>query len=333
MSKLKVGIYWGASCGGCEISVLEIHENLLALLEVAEIVFCPCLIDFKYKDVEAMPDESIDLCLVNGAVRTEENEEIAKLLRKKSKVLAAYGACASMGGIPGLANMYDREDILDRVYRTTELTFNPDGKIPETTARFGGGGEVTLPRVLPSVKALHHVVPVDYTVPGCPPVADQVWAVLQAVASGALPPRGSVVGAGDKAVCDECVFERRHEKVGEFKRPHEFVPDGERCLLEQGLLCMGPATRSGCGAQCLSASMPCRGCYGPAEGVNDQGAKMISVIGSIIDSEDEAVIAGVADQIDDPTGFAYRFGMAASALGRKKTACSCSDSKKHTPKG
>lgn len=319
MSKLKVGIYWGASCGGCEISILEIHENLLELLEVAEIVFCPCLIDFKYKDVEAMPDESIDLCLVNGAIRTEENEEIARLLRRKSKILAAYGACASMGGIPGLANLHDREAIFDRVYRTSESTVNPEETIPHATTVRDEGGEVTLPRVLPSVKVLHHVVTVDYFVPGCPPVADQVWAVLQAVAAGALPAPGSVVGAGDKAVCDECAFERRDEKVGEFKRPHEFVPDGERCLLEQGLLCMGPATRSGCGAQCLSANMACRGCYGPAEGVADQGARMIGVIGSLIDSEDEAVIAGVAERIADPTGFAYRFGMPSSTLGRKKT--------------
>lgn len=333
MSKLKVGIYWGASCGGCEISVLEIHENILDLLEVAEIVFCPCLIDFKYKDVEAMPDQSIDLCLFNGAIRTEENEEIARLLRRKSKVLAAYGACANMGGVPGLANMYDRDEILDRVYRTTESTVNPEGTIPEAATPFCEGGSVKLPRMLPSVKALHHAVPVDYFIPGCPPVAEQVWAVLQAVATGALPPAGSVVGAGDKAVCDECAFERRNDKVGEFKRPHEFVPDGERCLLEQGLLCMGPATRSGCGAQCLSANMACRGCYGPAEGVADQGAKMIGVIGSLIDSEDEAVIAGVADRIADPAGFAYRFGMPTSALGRKRTRGSNPESKTETPKG
>ena len=108
MAKIKLALYWAASCGGCEIAQLQIGEKILKLVEVADIVFWPVAIDVKYKDVEAMPEGSIDICLFNGAVRTSEQEHMAKMLRGKSKTLIAYGACAYIGGIPGLANLYNR---------------------------------------------------------------------------------------------------------------------------------------------------------------------------------------------------------------------------------
>ena len=105
MSKPKLALYWAASCGGCEIAVLEMKEKILDVAEAFDIVFWPVAIDFKYKDVEAMDDGSIDVCLFNGAIRNSENEYVAKLLRDKAKIMVAFGACASMGGIPGLANV------------------------------------------------------------------------------------------------------------------------------------------------------------------------------------------------------------------------------------
>ncbi len=102
--KIKLAVYWGAACGGCCVSVLDVHEALFTVVEHADLVFWPIALDFKYKDVENMPDENIDVTLFNGAIRNTENEHIAKLLRKKTKVLVAYGSCAHMGGIPGLAN-------------------------------------------------------------------------------------------------------------------------------------------------------------------------------------------------------------------------------------
>jgi len=87
MEKLKFAFYWAASCGGCEIAVLDINEKILDVVAIADIVFWPVALDYKYKDVEAMPDKSIDICFFNGAIRTEENEHMAKLLRQKSKIL------------------------------------------------------------------------------------------------------------------------------------------------------------------------------------------------------------------------------------------------------
>jgi len=175
MAKPKVALYWAASCGGCEIAVLDIGDKLLDLIAAVDIVFWPVAIDIKYKDVEAMEDGEIDLCLFNGAIRTSENEYMAHLLRKKSKLLVAYGSCAYEGCIPGLANTKTRKEILERAYIECESTNNPDRVFPQTSLKVDEG-ELTLPEFYDTVMTLDQVVDVDYYVPGCPPVADQRWA-------------------------------------------------------------------------------------------------------------------------------------------------------------
>ena len=82
--KLRVGVYWASSCGGCDVSVLEIAEHLLELIEVADIVFWPCVTDFKYATVAGYPDGFIDVCLSSGAIRSSEQEEIARLATQLS---------------------------------------------------------------------------------------------------------------------------------------------------------------------------------------------------------------------------------------------------------
>ena len=130
--KLQVAFYWAASCGGCEIAVLDIDEKILDVVAAADVLFWPVAMDFKYKDVEAMDDNHIDVCFFNGAIRTEEQEHLAKLLRKKSKFLVAFGACATGGGIPGLANITDRKEIFDVAYLDNPSTDNPKKDVPET---------------------------------------------------------------------------------------------------------------------------------------------------------------------------------------------------------
>lgn len=317
MAKPKVALYWAASCGGCEIAMLDIAEHILDLAAAVDIVFWPVAIDIKYKDVEAMGDGSIDLCLFNGAIRTSEHEHVARLLRKKSKVMIAYGSCACEGCIPALANQSCRDEIFDYAYATTPTTVNPENTRPLTSFKVKEG-ELRLPAFYDTVKTLAQVVKVEYFVPGCPPVEQQTWAVLETVLKGELPPPGAVVGAGTTSLCEECDRERKEKKIKRFYRPHEIVPDPEACLLDQGIICCGVATRAGCGAQCPSVNMPCRGCYGPPEGVIDQGAKLISVLGSIIDSKDSDEIAKACATVFDPMGTAYRFGFANSILRRSR---------------
>jgi len=113
MSKPKLALYWAASCGGCEITILDIEEKILDVANFFDIVLWPCAMDFKYEDVEKMEDGEILITLFNGAIRTSENEYLAKLLRQKSKILVAFGSCAHEGCIPGLANLYPKEEIFE----------------------------------------------------------------------------------------------------------------------------------------------------------------------------------------------------------------------------
>ena len=313
MAKLKVALYWAASCGGCDIALLQIGEKLLKLAEAADIVFWPIAIDAKYKDVEAMPNKSIDACLFNGAIRTSEQEHIAKLLREKSKIMIAYGACAYGGGIPGLANLFNRQMIFDRAYIETESTDNKDKIFPQTSVQVPEG-ELTLPEFYNTVKTLRQTVDVDYIVPGCPPEEKTTWLALEALIEGKLPPKGTVISHSVRAVCDECPLKRDVKKIKKIYRPFEIIPEPEICLLEQGLLCQGISTRGGCGAPCPQANMPCTGCYGPVEGVIDQGAHFLSALASVIDSNDPEEIQRIIDDIPDAAGTFYRYSLPDSLL-------------------
>jgi F420-non-reducing hydrogenase small subunit len=318
MSKPKLALYWAASCGGCEVAVLDVEEKILDVAGFFDIVFWPCAMDFKYKDVEAMADRAIDLCLFNGAIRNSENESMAHLLRKKAKVLVAFGSCAMDGCIPGLANLTTREAIFQTVYEQSPSTLNPDRTRPMPHVAVAEG-ELEIPEFYESVRTLAQVVPVDYFMPGCPPQPPQILSVISVIMQGAeLPPPGSVIGAGEKTCCDECGRPREEKHLKRFHRVWEIAPKVDECLLDQGIICMGPATRSGCGALCVKANMPCRGCYGSAPNVIDQGVKMVSAISSVIDSQDPAEIDSILDQIADPAGTFYRFSLPNSMLHRRQ---------------
>jgi F420-non-reducing hydrogenase small subunit len=312
MGKPTLAIYWAASCGGCDIAILDIEEHLLDVAQAFDIVLWPAATDFKYQHVEAMDDGAIDLCLFNGAIRTSENEYLAKLLRQKSKTLVAFGSCAHEGCVIGLANQFPREAILARAFLETESVDNPGKVLPQPLVKVPEG-ELELPDFLDRLRTLDQVVAVDYYVPGCPPQPKQIWAVLETIVQGKpLPPKGAILGAGEKTCCDECPRPREEKRIRRFVRPHEIVPDPNRCLLDQGIVCLGPATRSGCGALCPAAGMPCRGCYGPPPGVRDQGAKIVSALASIIDSQDPGEIDRIIAGIEDPVGTFFRFSYAAA---------------------
>ncbi len=318
MAKPKIALYWASSCGGCDIAVLDINEKILDVAAIADIVFWPVALDFKYHHVEAMDDAAIDLCLLNGAIRNSEQERIAKLLRAKSRVLAAFGACACFGGIPALANLTNRAAIFQRVYVEAPSNDNPSGTMPQTLTKVGEG-ELELPQFFDTVSALDQVVDVEYYVPGCPPPVDLILKVVNLFATSQLPRAGSVI-ASDKTLCDECERVKEGKKITRIYRPHEIIPDPKKCLLEQGVICLGPATRGGCGQRCIKANMPCRGCFGPPPGVIDQGAKMLSALTSIYEAKEEEEIARLLGEVVDPAGTFYRFGMAKSLLQRKRLA-------------
>jgi F420-non-reducing hydrogenase small subunit len=320
MAKPKLAIYWAASCGGCDIATLDIEDKILAVADFFDLVLWPCAADFKYKDVEAMEDKSITLTLFNGAIRTSENYHLAQLLRKKSVVLCAFGSCAAEGGIPGLANFTNLQSILDYAFIQAPSNDNPQKIFPQPSVKVPEG-EITIPTLWNTVRSLPQVVDVDYIIPGCPPQSNQIAAVVEAVIDilkngKPLPPKGTVLGATETSCCDECTRKRDVKKIKQFIRPFEIIPDPEICLMEQGIVCTGPATRAGCGAKCPAANMPCRGCYGMPMHIRDQGAKMVSAVCSVIDSRDPEEIDQIIATIPDPLGTFYRFTLADSMLRR-----------------
>jgi F420-non-reducing hydrogenase small subunit len=322
--KAKFAMYWAASCGGCEIAVLNINEKILDVDANFDIVFWPVAMDFKYKDVEAMPDKSITLCLFNGSIRNDENEHMAKLLRQKSVFLVAFGSCATEGCIPGMANFSSTEEIFEAVYEGVS-TENPEHIRPQYSYDMPEGA-ITIPVFYPVMRTLEQVVDVDYFMPGCPPESHQIAAVIDLVIAALkgeaeLPPKGSVIGAGESTVCDDCSRTRNVKKIKKFVRIHEVEHvDPELCLLEQGIMCNGPATRNGCGALCPAVGAACIGCYGPAEGVLDYGARLMTAVASVIDSDDPDEIEEILDGLVDPAGTFYRFSLPNSLLQASKSA-------------
>ncbi|MBI4865239.1 MAG: oxidoreductase [Candidatus Riflebacteria bacterium] len=319
MSKPKVAFYWCASCGGCEEAVVDLAEGVLQVVDAVDICFWPCALDFKKSDVEAMADGEITACFINGAIRSSEQLEMAELVRRKSKVLVAFGSCAQQGGIPGLANLFDLKGVMETAYETTASTVNPDKTRPKTSHR-EGNHELTLPELWDTVHAVSQRIDVDYFIPGCPPTPKLLADAVNALLEGKLPPKGSILSP-NMALCEQCP--RKDSKpsdlaIKEFKRPHAHMIDPEKCLLAQGFLCMGPATRGGCESLCINGNMPCTGCFGPTDQVRDQGAKALSAIASAVGSNDEGEIENILKGIVDPVGTFYRYGLATSMLHRKK---------------
>jgi len=321
--KLKFAIYWGNACGGCDVSLVDLDAKILDVVAIADIILWPVAMDFKYHDVEAMADGSIAVTLFNGGVKNSETEHIARMLRKKSGIVVAYGACACFGGIPGLANITDRDGVFDKAYRTTFSTVNPEGVIPQTEWKVPEG-TLTLPEIYDHVRPLNQVIDVDYYLPGCPPVQerilDLVGAVVAFVKEGKpLPPKGTVI-AHEKSLCEECPRERKDKRIPRIVRIHELKDDYKTCLLEQGVICLGISTRAGCNARCINVNMPCRGCFGPTPGVIDQGASTLSAIASNLDlgpdelKNTEADIERLMAQVRDPLGYFYRYTLASSLL-------------------
>ena len=316
MAKPKVAFYWCASCGGCEEAVVDLGEAILDVAAAFDIVFWPVALDFKYSHLEAMDDGEIAVSFINGAVRTSEQEQMARLLRRKSGLVIAFGACAASGGIPALANLTCKEAIFDRSYHHSPTVDNPGGVEPVTEYELDGHA-LTLPVFHHTVSKLCDVVQVDYTLPGCPPTAELLAAAVTAVLEGTLPPRGTVL-APNKALCASC--DRNESKpedvcIEKIRRVVDTALDPETCFLAQGVVCMGPATRDGCGQSCVSGNMPCSGCFGPTDNCRDQGAKMISTLGGILAGDTPAALALAMDQLVDPAGTFYRYTLSASLVG------------------
>ena len=317
-TRYKLAMYWASACGGCDVAVLNLGMGLIELTERWEPVFWPAAMDVKKPAVHAMEDGAIDVCLFDGSIRSDEDAEMAHLLRAKSKVLVSFGSCATEGCIPGLANQHSVDQLLGSVYPHLG-TDHPDGIIPNGPWE-SPYGMLELPKLETRLRTLSQVVNVDYSVPGCPPETERIAEVLATVTAALdgdvpLPPAGAILGAGNSTVCDECTRERGIKSIKEFKRIQTLADvDPDLCLLEQGLPCCGPAARDGCGAKCPAAGAPCIGCYGATDGVRDFGARLLSAYASVVDASEPEDIERILDGLPDTVGQFYRFSLADSLL-------------------
>ncbi len=325
LGRPRLAVYWTSGCGGCEAAFLDLGDRLLALEDDFELVFFPLLVDRKRIDLENLGDGAIDLSLLTGAIRTSEDVEMAHLLRRRSKTVVALGACAQLGSVLALADLAPAETLLRTVYGETFTA-----RLQQPHVRGVNGDTMPrLPELTAPVRAVQALVPVDYSVPGCPPEVDTLWKVLQilqAASSGRreLPESGSVLGGSEATVCEDCARQRPEGKIARLYLLHEADPDPFRCLLDEGLVCSGPATRGGCGAPCPAAGAPCRGCYGQPPGIEDSGARMLGALATIVDlgapeTDPERLrrrSEQVLDSVVDPVGTLYRYCYAHSLLAR-----------------
>ncbi|MBP6020971.1 MAG: oxidoreductase [Candidatus Methanomethylophilaceae archaeon] len=333
--KINLAIYWAAACGGCDVSILDTNERILTVGDMANIVMWPIAQDGKEKDIAAMKDQEITVCIVSGAIRNSENEHMVKLLRQKSLLMVSYGSCACFGGSPALANLVPggSKVILDYVYTkaastaTFQADYHKDKPVVPLTSYQAPEGELTLPVIYDTVKTLDQTVDVDYYVPGCPPQIETITHMLAAVAGlvyagVALPPRGTTIGVTNMSLCDQCHRRKEFRRITDIKEPYQVNVDPDLCLMDQGILCLGPATVGGCNARCTKVGQPCRGCYGPTTEVQEHGASALTAIASLFPILDEDatmgedIVVDIMSKIKDPLGYFYAFTMSKSLIKR-----------------
>jgi F420-non-reducing hydrogenase small subunit len=265
-----------------------------------------------------MPDKSITATLLNGAIRSSEQEEMALLLRRKSQYLIAYGSCAHLGGIPGLANQFSRDTLMKFYFEDGPSTVN-EARIHPRTQSMDAGHTVTLPELRHLVRALDQVVPVDYYIPGCPPTPKVTKSPLAPFFPVTSRPKAPSWRPTPRFATNVPAKPAKPTNVAfsAFRRPHLTSMDPDLCFLAQGIVCMGPGTRAGCEALCPNGNMPCSGCFGPTSRVRDQGAKILSSLAANVNARTEKEIDEILDGIPDPVGTFYRYGLAKSLLRRR----------------
>jgi F420-non-reducing hydrogenase small subunit len=247
---VKVNIISLTCCAGCISSLLNAGDALYEiLLGDFEIVYSPTFVDLK-------EISEVDLAIVEGGVRTTDDEKLIREVRAKSRTLVALGICATHGGITSLGNALSVKKLLEKEY------------------------SISLSSKLPELKDLMYpicsFVDVDYYIPGCPPMPFLIVHSLKSIVSGKAPIRHQSV------VCTECHRKIIPAKLDRLYGIYEKEADPELCLVSQGFICLGSLTRDGCGAPCPRAGFTCFGCRGPADSLLYRSRDMYAFLVKVI---------------------------------------------------
>jgi F420-non-reducing hydrogenase small subunit len=311
VSVLKLAILPGAICGGCDFALASLGEKLAELLRHYEIVYWPTVVDKKLTDFLKL--SSIDVLVHMGGISTEEEAKLAREVSSRARVKVSLGSCSVYGGIPGLNSLYKPSEVYEAIASQVDVKTK--------------SGELALPKPI-EYSAYTDIVEPDILAPGCPPesvVLDQLFELLLKYAeSGRLESRILLLG-DPESLCNKCPRNPKTTKITMpgIRRIFEVKLDDNKCFLEQGVLCMGPATRAICDHSCIKANYPCTGCGGPVEWGVDSGLSHMSTVASalMVDKEKSVLEAGLVrelDKIRDVTGVFYRYALRKSLAYKLK---------------
>ena len=295
MSAVRVNAEWLSVCGGCEVAIVDLHEQILDVLGAVQLQRCPVLTDIKdYPKAE--------IGLVSGAIRNEHDRHAAERMRESCDTIIAWGTCAVYGGIPGAGIVHTRDAIFDAAYRQNLTT--PGGQPPSRRV------DPLETRVVP----LDAVIPVDLYLAGCPPHPAFILEALLSLV------QGRPVRAKQESVCARCTRTMERTDVDRVKANHEGMPDPDRCLLSQGYVCLGSVTLDRCASPCPNNGVMCTGCAGPTMQVLTEPNRDIRT--EIADRMSRLTAippATIQRSIEYAAKSHYSYAMATSMIGGKPT--------------
>ena len=209
--RIKIGVFDFTGCEGCALQIANKEETLADFLDCLEVVV--------FREVSSAEGDDYDVALVDGAITRDDEIDRLKRIRARAKVLVALGSCACFGGVNLMKNDFDLDEANRAVY----------GNKPKRTIK---------------ARAVHDLVPVDMSIPGCPISKEELERIVHHLVLD-VPFKFPVY-----PVCVEC--------------KHRFTT----CLFEKGQLCLGTIAKAGCGAPCPAGGLGCWGCRGPAQDHN-----------------------------------------------------------------
>lgn len=292
---IKLSTEWLSVCGGCHVSVVDLHEKIFNVFKTIDICRSPVLTDIK-----SFPDA--DLGILSGAIRSKHDRELADKMRKSCKSLIAFGTCAVFGGISGAGSVHTKDEIFDAVYINNKTTI---------TNTVPGNG---VPNLEDTVLPLDSVTDVDLYLPGCPPHPEFIFRALQFLLKE--KPRHT----DHQTVCGRCGRDMVKTNETSLKKSFEGIPHKHICFLSQGYLCFGPVTLDRCLSPCPRHGIICTGCAGPEirilqEPNIDIRTEMAERISKLTSIKKEDVI----QEIEKFSKTHYAYAMASPMIAKKPT--------------